>query len=150
MFLSFFSNQLNRKIHHIQQQPHQNGHAPRGRMVKRINDAVEYVVEESKRVVQDVPAVPAQVAAQVNAEAGQKQEQDRQGGNQAVADVLFEQSFDVHQADEAVHQARPCKGQDDDQVEPDGRGIPHPQMEQIGQDIRRIGKKQQPRGDEYG
>jgi len=31
-------------------------------MVERIDDAVKDVVEESERVVQDVPAVPVQVA----------------------------------------------------------------------------------------
>jgi len=78
-------------------------------MIKRVDDPVKNVVEKPERIVEDVPTVPAQVAAQVNAEAGQKQEQDCEGGDQAVADVFFEQFFDVHQADEAVYEARPGK-----------------------------------------
>ena len=75
------SNHSEREVQDIEEQTHQNGDAPGSGMGEGVDQAVADVVEELERRGKDIPTVPSQIAANVDAKTADKQKQHRDTNN---------------------------------------------------------------------
>ena len=75
------SNHPERKVQDIEKQPHQDGDAPGSGMGEGVDQAVADVVEELEGRGENIPAVPPQIAANVDAKTADKQKQHRDTNN---------------------------------------------------------------------
>ena len=75
------SNHSEREVQDIEEQSHQNGDAPSPGMEEGVDQAVADVVEELEGRGENIPAVPPQIAANVDAKTADKQKQHRDTNN---------------------------------------------------------------------
>jgi hypothetical protein len=71
----FFSlaDQAEGPVEHIEEEAHEQGHAPTPGVFERVEEAVAYVIEQANRFGYDVPTVPSEVPADIDAECADKQ-----------------------------------------------------------------------------
>lgn len=69
------SNHYEREVQDIEEQPHQDGDTPGAGMGEGVDQAVADVVEELEGRGENIPTVPPQIAANVDAKTADKQKQ---------------------------------------------------------------------------
>jgi hypothetical protein len=109
-----------------------------------MNKPVRNVGQYRAGVGEHVPTVPALVAAEVHAERNDEQQQRGDAEHLSPAEAFGQQRFHVAQAEEAEHESRPGEGKDEHEVVPfrhAGHGF---EVEQVGEDVGRVGEEQQP------
>lgn len=67
------ADQMERPVDQVEKQPHKEGHPPGTRMMQGVNKAVGHIIQQVEWMSNEVPTVPPQVPAQIDAEAAHEQ-----------------------------------------------------------------------------
>lgn len=115
-----------------------------------MHKTIRNIREDRAGVREHVPAVPALVAAEVHAERDDEEQQRGDAEYLSPAEAFGEQLLHVAQAEEAEHESRPRERKDEHEVVPFGHAGHGFEMEQVGEDVGRVGEEEQPGHDEPG
>ena len=95
-----------------------------------------------------VPAVPAQDAAEVDAEAREAEDGDRSDPGDASTGEAAHDRLDEVEREEAEQHAGPGRSRDHDDVDPERHHGARDEVLEVGDDVRRVREKQEPEGGE--
>lgn len=91
-----------------------------------------------------VPAIPTQETAQVDAETAQQERTRNDGPTARPSPFLFDNRVDVPKRQKAQQRASTGAGEQHRQEKPERHRRARPQVNEVGQKIRRVWKKEQP------
>src|SRR5687767_2499897 len=117
-------------------------------MLEGVDDVVQNVFEQQSGMGKYFPAVPALEAAKVNSVSAEKYYRNNKYPAVFFAQLFAHKAMDLEEGGITQHQAGPCKHQYQSKVIPKGHNIVFMQVDQVGEYIRRIGKEQQPGGEQ--
>ena len=128
----------------MQQHSKEEGNGPGSKMQLRMQKPVGYIGHQSLGLGQHIPAVPALETPQVHAERSGKQDQRGDGHLNSGGKAKSEANIHLPQAAESQSEAGQGIRENEQGIEPKGNGRRPVQVDEIGYNVGRIGKKGQP------